>query len=112
MSTPLQIRQKRYNNESPYVVTDIRGKTVFNAQYEHEARAFVRGVQFADSQNLWTDYPKRFQVLLMNDRFFLYDFAEEKDLGNYETEEEAHEARLDAIEEDKQQDKYFNNSGR
>ena len=38
------------DKKTPFVVKDIRGEIVFYAKYEHEALAFVRGVQFAQRQ--------------------------------------------------------------
>lgn len=50
MSIPLRITHRTTTHESPYMVKDITGTVVFYAKYEHEARAFVRGVQFAINQ--------------------------------------------------------------
>lgn len=48
---PLRITKRTTTHESPYMVKDIKGNTVFYAKYEHEAIAFVRGVQFAINQS-------------------------------------------------------------
>jgi hypothetical protein len=104
------------DKNSPYVVKDIKGTIVFYARYEHEAEAFVCGVQFANrkqaQRDLWTDYEARFQVLIIGDSFQLYDMAEEISLGEYETEEEAHNEKDDHIKEAEFQNRYENNSGR
>lgn len=50
MSIPLRITHRTTSHESPYMVKDITGTVVFYAKYEHEAIAFVRGVQFASNQ--------------------------------------------------------------
>mgnify|MGYP003344445765 FL=1 len=50
-AVPLRITKRTTTHESPYMVKDINGTTVFYAKYEHEAIAFVRGVQFAINQS-------------------------------------------------------------
>ena len=46
----LRIEKTPVASDTPFHVKDIKGTTVFYARYEHEATAFVRGVQFSQRQ--------------------------------------------------------------
>jgi hypothetical protein len=111
----MEILARRLKSDSPYMVED-NGTLIFWCNYLHEAEAFIRGVKYATRKqskiDLWTDYEKRFQVLIIGDSFQLYDMAEEISLGEFETEEEAHNEKDDHIKEAEFQNRYETNSGR
>ena len=117
MSIALRITKRFTTHESPFMVKDTNGITVFYAKYEHEAIAFIRGVQYANSKqaerSLWTVYEERFDVFVVGDGFQVMDFAKRETVGEvFSTEEEAWDEVESLIQEDKEQDRYMNNSGR
>jgi hypothetical protein len=103
---------------SPYVVKDIKGKIVFYAKYEHEAEAFVRGVQFANrkqaERDLWANFKDRFEVMEKDGFFYVYDHAEKMILENglFQNEIEAEDLKEDTIKFCQDLDRYETNSGR
>jgi hypothetical protein len=74
-------------------------------------RALLKQV---DRHALWTDYPNRFEVQEKDNHFLIWDYATDMTLGGHEfkTELEAEVFREEFIEYDKQQETYFNKSGR
>lgn len=118
MSIALRITKRTTTHESPFMVKDINGTTVFYAKYEHEAIAFVRGVQYATNKqaerDLWTDYESRFEVMEKDSLFYVYDHATKVILGGnmFKSELEAEDHKQEFIDYDKQQEIYFNKSGR
>lgn len=113
----MKITQRTHPHETPYMVTDSNGNTIFYCSYKHEAQAFIRGVQYANTKqverDLWTDYDHRFDVMILGDEFHIIDNAKREMMGGaFATESEAWDEVDALIQEDKEQDRYGNNSGR
>lgn len=74
-------------------------------------RALLKQVE---RQALWTDYANRFEVQEKDGLFFVQDYATEMILGGslFKSELEAEDYKAEFIEYDKQQERYFNQSGR
>ena len=113
----LTIKQRTNPNESPYMVDDS-GTIVFWCNYKHEADAFIKGVKYQqkkpDPTAIWTDYENRFEVQEKDGLFFVHDYATNMILGGnlFKSELEAEDYKAEFIEYDKQQERYFNKSGR
>lgn len=82
------------------------------------ADGFIEGYTSArikqERQALWTDYENRFEVQEKDGLFFVMDYASEMILGGelFKSELEAESYKAEFIEYDKQQEIYFNKSGR
>ena len=82
------------------------------------ADGFIEGYTSArikqERQDLWTDYENRFEVQEKGEHFLIWDYATDMALGGHEfkTELEAEGFKQEFIEYDKQQEIYFNKSGR
>lgn len=82
------------------------------------ADGFIEGFTSArikqERQSLWTDYANRFEVQEKDGLFFVMDYASEMILGGelFKSELEAESYKAEFIEYDKQQENYFNKSGR
>jgi hypothetical protein len=113
----MEILARTYPNQSPFRVSD-NGTDIFFCNYKHEAEAFIRGVTYATrkqkQRDLWTDYANRFEVREQNDLFYVYDRAELVIVGNnlFKTELEAEDYRDEFIQAEKEQETYYNKSGR
>lgn len=77
----------------------------------NDIRALLKQVE---RQALWTDYENRFEVQENGELFIVWDYATDMALGGceFKTEQEAESYREEFIEYDKQQEIYFNKSGR
>jgi hypothetical protein len=113
----MQILARTYPNQSPYRVSD-NGVDIFFCNYKHEAEAFIRGVTYANrkhrQRDLWTDYANRFEVMEKDNLFYVYDHAESVIIGGelFANELEAYDLMEDFIKEEKEQERYYNQSGR
>jgi hypothetical protein len=74
-------------------------------------RALLKEVKTA---NLWNDYANRFEVREEDGLFWVWDYATNMILGGslFKSELEAEDYKAEFIEYEKQQEIYFNKSGR
>jgi hypothetical protein len=113
----MEILARTYPNQSPFRVSD-NGTDIFFCNYKHEAEAFIRGVTYATrkqaQRDLWTDYGKRFEVMEKDNLFYVYDHATQVILEGelFANELEAYDLMEDFIKEEKEQETYYNQSGR
>ena len=113
----MKILARTYPNQSPYRVSD-NGTDVFFCTYMHEAEAFIRGVKYANrkqaQRDLWTNYEERFEVMDKDGLFYVYDHAHAQIVGEelFANEIEAEDFKEDLIKEEKEQEHYYNQSGR
>ena len=113
----MEILARTYPHEARFRVSD-NGTDIFFCNYKHEAEAFIRGFNYAirksAKQNLWTDYANRFEVMGKDNLFYVYDHAESVIVGGelFANELEAYDLMEDFIKEEKEQERYYNQSGR
>jgi hypothetical protein len=103
------------------VVHPTKGEIFFSG-YRFECNAFILGYnmskkeqeQLQAQRDLWTDYGKRFEVKEKDNLFYVYDHAESVIIGGelFANELEAYDLMEDFIKEEKEQENYFNQSGR
>jgi hypothetical protein len=113
----MEILARTYPNQSPYRVSD-NGTDIFFCNYKHEAEAFIRGVKYANRKrvqlDLWTNYEERFEIKEDGENFLIWDYATGMTLGGHEfkSELEAEVFKREFIEYEKEQERYYNQSGR
>jgi hypothetical protein len=103
------------------VVHPTVGEIYFSG-YQIECSAFIVGYnmrkkeeeQLRAKRALWTNYEKRFEIQEKKGLFYVYDHSELVIVGNelFETEQEADDFKEDLIKEEKEQERYYNQSGR
>ena len=103
------------------VIHPSKGEIFFSG-YRFECDAFILGYnmskkeqeQLQAQRDLWTDYGKRFEVMEKDNLFYVYDHATQVILEGelFANELEAYDLMEDFIKEEKEQENYFNNSGR
>ena len=103
------------------VVHPSKGEIFFSG-YRFECDAFILGYNMSRKEqeqkqaerDLWTNYGKRFEVMEKDNLFYVYDHAESVIIGGelFANELEAYDLMEDFIKEEKEQEHYFNQSGR
>jgi len=103
------------------VIHPSKGEIFFSG-YRFECDAFILGYnmskkeqeQLQAQRDLWTNYGKRFEVMEKDNLFYVYDHATQVILEGelFANELEAYDLMEDFIKEEKEQENYFNNSGR
>jgi hypothetical protein len=103
------------------VVHPTKGEIFFSG-YRFECDAFILGYNMSKKEqkqkqaerDLWTNYGKRFEVMEKDNLFYVYDHAESVIIGGelFANELEAYDLMEDFIKEEKEQETYFNQSGR
>lgn len=103
------------------VVHPTKGEIFFSG-YRFECNAFILGYNMSKKEqeqkqaerDLWTNYGKRFEVMEKDNLFYVYDHAEGVIIGGelFANELEAYDLMEDFIKEEKEQEHYFNQSGR
>jgi hypothetical protein len=103
------------------VIHPSKGEIFFSG-YRFECDAFILGYnmskkeqeQLQAQRDLWTNYGKRFEVKEKDNLFYVYDHATQVILEGelFANELEAYDLMEDFIKEEKEQENYFNNSGR
>ena len=103
------------------VVHPTKGEIFFSG-YRFECDAFILGYNMSRKEqeqkqakrDLWTNYGKRFEVMEKDNLFYVYDHAESVIIGGelFANELEAYDLMEDFIKEEKEQEHYFNQSGR
>jgi hypothetical protein len=103
------------------VVHPSKGEIFFSG-YRFECDAFILGYNMSRKEqeqkqaerDLWTNYGKRFEVMEKDGFFYTHDHATGMILGSnlFKTELEAEENRDEFIQYEKEQERYYNQSGR
>jgi hypothetical protein len=106
------------------VVHPTKGEIFFSG-YRFECNAFILGYnmskkeqeQLQAKRDLWTNYEARFEVMEqhgLDTRFYVYDHAHAQIVGDqlFQYEEDADDFKEDLIKEEKEQERYYNQSGR
>ena len=103
------------------VVHPTKGEIFFSG-YRFECNAFILGYNMSRKEqeqkqaerDLWTNYGKRFEVMEKDNLFYVYDHATQVILEGelFANELEAYDLMEDFIKEEKEQETYYNQSGR
>ena len=103
------------------VVHPTKGEIFFSG-YQIECNAFILGYNMSKKEQeqlqakraLWTDYANRFEVMDKDSLFYVYDHAHAQIVGEelFANEIEAEDFKEDLIKEEKEQERYYNQSGR
>jgi hypothetical protein len=103
------------------VVHPTKGEIFFSG-YRFECDAFILGYNMSKKEQeqlqakraLWTDYANRFEVMDKDSLFYVYDHAHAQIVGEelFANEIEAEDFKDDLIKEEKEQERYYNQSGR
>jgi hypothetical protein len=103
------------------VIHPTKGEIFFSG-YRFECDAFILGYNMSKKEqeqkqaerDLWTNYGKRFEVKEKDNLFYVYDHATQVILEGklFANELEAYDLMEDFIKEEKEQETYYNQSGR